>query len=143
VQAIYEPMTGARAEKHLVAITMAVFWPFIAGAFAYENANATPQEVFDGMRESFRAEKAKGVYARYQFELSGPNGGEWWIDVRDGKFRMGKGKIENPSVVFMASDKDWVALSDGKLAGFWAYLTGRLKIRGDQALSRKLDEIFN
>src|SRR4030081_4166119 len=104
--------------------------------------SSTPQEVFDGMRKSFRAEKAKRVHARYQWELSGPNGGEWWIDVNDGTFKMGTGKIDNPSVTFVTSDKNWVALSNGTLGGKWAYFTGRLKIRGSQAAARKLDEIF-
>jgi putative sterol carrier protein len=104
--------------------------------------SSTPQEVFDGMRQSFQAEKAKEVHARYQWELSGPNGGEWWIEVNDGTFKMGKGKIANPSVTFITSDKDWVALSNGTLGGKWAYFTGRLKIRGSQSLARKLDEIF-
>ncbi len=112
------------------------------GATSSEPANSTPQEVFDGMRQSFQAEKAKGVHARYQWELSGPNGGEWWIDVNDGTFKMGKGKIDNPSVTFVASDKNWVALSNGTLGGKWAFFTGRLKIHGDKGLARKLDEIF-
>jgi hypothetical protein len=86
--------------------------------------------------------KAKGVHARYQWELSGPNGGQWWIDVNDGTYKMGKGKIDNPSVTFVTSDKDWVALSNGALGGKWAYFTGRLKIRGSQSVARKLDEIF-
>ena len=51
-----------------------------------EQENSTPQQVFDGMRESFQADKAKGVRAKYQWNLSGPNGGDWWIDVEDGKF---------------------------------------------------------
>ena len=112
------------------------------GATSSEPANSTPQEVFDGMRQSFQAAKAKGVHVRYQWELSGPNGGEWWIDVNDGTYKMGKGKIDNPSVTFVTSDKDWVALSNGTLGGKWAYFTGRLKIRGSQSLARKLDEIF-
>jgi hypothetical protein len=28
------------------------------------------------------------------------------------------------------------------MGGTWAYLTGRLRIRGDQGLARKLGEIF-
>jgi putative sterol carrier protein len=112
------------------------------GANSSEPANSTPQGVFDGMRQSFQAEKAKGVHARYQWELSGPNGGEWWIDVNDGTFKMGRGKIDNPSVTFITSDNDWVAMSNGTLKGTWAFLTGRLKVRGPQSLARKLDEIF-
>ena len=112
------------------------------GATSSEAASSTPQEVFDGMRQSFQANKAKGVHARYQWELSGPNGGEWWIDVNDGTFKMGRGKIDNPSVTFIASDTTWVALSNGTLGGKWAFFTGRLKIRGSQSVAKKLDEIF-
>lgn len=111
-------------------------------ATSNEPENSVPQDVFDGMRESFSPQKALGLYARYQWELSGPDGGQWWIEVKDGKFEMGRGKIDNPNVTFITSDKNWVALSNGKLKGTWAVLTGRLKVRGNQALARKLDEIF-
>jgi len=114
----------------------------MANAASNEPEASTPQQVFDSMRGSFKAGKAKGVHARYQWELSGPNGGEWWIDVNDGTYKMGKGKIDNPSVTFITSDNDWVAMSNGKLKGSWAYMTGRLKVRGSQAVARKLDEIF-
>jgi putative sterol carrier protein len=111
-------------------------------AASKESSSSTPQQVFDGMRQSFQAQKARGVHARYQWELSGPNGGQWWIDVNDGTYKMGKGRIDNPSVTFVTSDKNWVALSNGTLGGKWAFFTGRLKIRGSQSVARKLDEIF-
>jgi len=111
-------------------------------AVAAEHMDSTPQEVFNAMRGNFQPAKAKGVHARYQWDLSGPQGGQWWIDVEDGKCKMGKGKIDNPNVTFVAKDKDWVAVSNHQMGGTWAYLTGRLKIRGDQGLARKLGEIF-
>jgi len=123
------------------AIVMA-FCLGAASAASKEPSNSTPQQVFDGMRQSFRANKAKGVHARYQWDLSGPSGGQWWIDVNDGTYKMGKGKIDHPNVTFVATDKDWVAVCDGQLGGTWAYLTGRLKVRGDQGVARKLGEIF-
>ena len=104
--------------------------------------DSTPQGVFDAMRSSFQPAKAKGVHARYQWDLSGPNGGEWWIDVNDGTCKMGKGKIDHPSVTFTAKDKDWVAICHDQLSGTWAYMTGRLKVRGDQGVARKLGEMF-
>src|SRR6266496_3141288 len=110
-------------------------------AASKEPSSSTPQQVFDGMRQSFQANKAKGVHARYQWELSGPNGGQWWIDVNDGMYKMGKGKIDHPNVTFVAKDKDWVAVSNGQLGGTWAYMTGRLKIRGDQAVAKKIGQI--
>ena len=109
---------------------------------AASHEDSTPQEVFDSMRGSFQPAKAKGVHARYQWDLSGSQGGQWWIDVNDGTYKMGKGKIANPSVTFVATDKDWVAVSNHQLGGTWAYLSGRLKIRGDQGIARKLGEMF-
>src|SRR5438067_3549912 len=114
----------------------------VANAASNEPRNSTPQDVFDGMRQSFRADKAKGLNVRYQFNLSGPNGGDWFIDVSDGKFKMARGRIENPNVTYITSDKDWVALSNGDLGGTWAFMSGRLKIRGDRRLAKKLGEIF-
>jgi putative sterol carrier protein len=125
-----------------IPLISAAIWLEGDNAIAAEHMESTPQEVFDSMRGSFQQAKAKGVHARYQWDLSGPQGGQWWIDVDDGKYKMGKGKIDNPNVTFVAKDKDWVAVSNGQMGGTWAYLTGRLKIRGDQGLARKLGEIF-
>jgi hypothetical protein len=111
-------------------------------AAAASHVGATPQDVFDAMRGSFQPAKAKGVHARYQWDLSGPHGGQWWIEVNDGTYKMGKGKISDPSVTFIASDKDWVAICHDQLSGTWAYFTGRLKVRGDQGVARKLGEMF-
>jgi putative sterol carrier protein len=107
-----------------------------------ETPNKTPADVFDGMRKSFRSDKAQGVHARYQWNISGPDGGGWWIVVTDGKCEMGKGKIGNADVTFEVSDQDWVAISNGKLGGTWAYVSGRLKINGPQSIAKKLDAMF-
>jgi putative sterol carrier protein len=125
-----------------IPLISAAIWLEGDNAIAAEHMDSTPQEVFDSMRGSFQPAKAKGVHARYQWDLSGPQGGQWWIDVEDGKYTMGKGKIDNPNVTFVAKDKDWVAVSNHQMGGTWAYLTGRLKIRGDQGVARKLGEIF-
>jgi putative sterol carrier protein len=104
--------------------------------------NSTPQQALDKRQEAFQADKAKGVHASYQWELSGPNGGDWWLIVNDGTYKLGRGKIHNPSVTFVASDEDWVAMSNKTLNISLAYLTGRLKIQGSHRLVKELDKIF-
>ncbi len=119
------------------------FGSVLSGAcFADDAKNATPQQVFDGMRKSFNADKAKGVHASYQWNISGPDGGDWFIVVNDGKCEMGKGATPNPDVTFTVSDKDWVAISNDQLSGSWAYITGRLKIKGPQSIAKLLDGMF-
>jgi putative sterol carrier protein len=107
-----------------------------------EAKDTTPEQVFDGMRKSFRADKAKGAHIRYQFHFKAPQAGDWWIIVNDGAFTMGKGSIERPDVTMSCTGSDRVELSNGTLGGIRAYLTGRLHVSGSQSLARKLDEMF-
>jgi len=139
----FSEIEGMNAKSFLrIATTAAAIGLCSIIAASNEPPNATPQDVFDGMRRSFQADKAKGVHLKYQWQLSGPNGGDWRIEVNDGKFEIGRGKIDKPDVTFITTDKNWVALSNGTLGGKWAFFTGRLKIHGSQAAARKLDEIF-
>ena len=104
--------------------------------------NSTPQQALDKRQDAFQADKAKGVHASYRGGLSGTNGGDWRLIVNDGTYKTGSGKIHNPNVTFVASDKDWVAMSNKTLNVSWAYLTGRLKIQGSHRLVKELDKIF-
>src|SRR5947207_8358184 len=95
-------------KKHHVwlGLTMMMILATLGSSALRAEDNSTPQQVFDGMRQSIQADKAKGVHARYQWELSGPNGGEWWIDVNDGTFKMGRGQSDKPSLNFMHNEND-------------------------------------
>src|SRR5947208_15957100 len=101
--------------------------------------NSTPQQALDKRQDAFQADKAKGVHASYQWELSGPNGGEWWLSVNDGTYKTGRGKIDNPNVTFAASDEDWVAMSNKTLKVQWAALTGRLKLQGRHNFRKRVN----
>src|SRR2546423_11942051 len=92
-------------------------------AASNEQENSTPQQVFDGMKESFKADKAKGVHLKWQWELSGPNGGKFLIEGNDGAYKKGKGKIDNPKVTFITRDNDWGAMWNGKLKSTWGLIT--------------------
>jgi len=131
-------MSSAGRHICIIAVAMCVG----AAVAVADNVDSTPQQVFDSMRDSFQPAKTKGVHARYQWDLSGPNGGQWWIEVNDGSYKMGKEKIPDPNVTFIATDKDWVAICHDQLSGTWAYLSGRLRVRGDQGIARKLGEMF-
>jgi alkyl sulfatase BDS1-like metallo-beta-lactamase superfamily hydrolase len=125
-----------------IAIILAALPLGAADAVAQEAPSVVPQDVFDGMRAGFDPAAARGVHAGYQWILSGPNGGTWWITVSDGSFKMGKGTIPNPDVTFRVSDKDWVAISNGTLSGFRAFITRRLRISGNRQLARSLGKMF-
>jgi putative sterol carrier protein len=102
----------------------------------------SPDEVFAQMQHSFRADRARGQHLRYQFNFTDPQAGNWWIQINDGAYTMGKGTIDHPDVTFACTGADWVQLSNGTLGGFQAFFTGRLKITGNQITAHRLDEMF-
>ena len=62
------------------------------------------QEIFDNMCKAFKAEKAQSDKATIQFDLSGENGGKYWIadgwiwgPQNGGKFWIDNGWIWGPS----------------------------------------------
>lgn len=129
-------------KRQFLKTNLAVAAVLLSSTLQAVAVSATPQAVFDSMRANFRADKAAGLNARYEFEISGARGGTWSLEVKNGRCRVEKMTIEKPDVTLTASDSDWVALANGELNGAWAFVTGRLKIRGDQSVARKLDEIF-
>jgi len=108
----------------------------------YEPDPTSPQEVFDQMGHSFRADRARSQHLRFQFNFGEPQSGKWWIEVKDGAYTMGKGAIQRPDVTFTCSGADWVRLSVGSLSGFRAVMTGRLHVSGNHFAAHRLDEIF-
>jgi putative sterol carrier protein len=132
-----------------VAVAAFLLLGWVAGpgpVVAYEKPEHekthSPAEVFQAMAGVFQVEKAKGVHIRYLFQLSEPQGGNWYIIVNDGKMSMGKGTIENPDCTVICTGADWVELDNGTLGGTRAYLTGRLKVKGDRSLAHKLNQLF-
>jgi putative sterol carrier protein len=59
----------------------------------------------------------------------------------EGELYKGKGKVK-PSVSITIKDQDFIDLASGKLNGQKAYMTGKLKARGQLMLAMKLDSVF-
>ena len=53
----------------------------------------TVKETFDGMSSRFRADKAAGVNATIQYEITGDQGGVWHAIIKDGQCTVGAGPV--------------------------------------------------
>lgn len=99
-------------------------------------------DVFEEMVKHFNPGAAQGTTAAYQFEISGPEGGTWALDIKDGACELIKGGVASPSVTISLADKDWMAIREGKLNSQMAFMQGKLKIKGDMNLAMKLQTMF-
>ena len=102
----------------------------------------TISEISQMMTDGFVAEKAAGTNAIIQFDLSGDNGGQFWVHINDGSIEIGKGVHDDPKMTLKADADDWVKVSKGELNAMQAFMSGKIKIQGDMSLAMKMQTMF-
>jgi len=102
----------------------------------------TVKEYFEAMPSQFKSDKAAGMTATYQFDITGDGGGKWYANIENGKWTTAEGEAENPDITLTVSAADWLDIVSGKLDGQMAFMTGKLKIKGDMSLAMKLKSLF-
>ena len=106
---------------------------------------ATSEEIksiFPEMVERLIPEKAEGVNVIIQFDLSGDNGGLYWVKIANGVAESGDGTADNPSMTLKAAADDWFAVSTGQLNAMQAFMSGKIKIQGDMGIAMKMQTMF-
>ena len=96
----------------------------------------------EGMPGAFDKDAAAGVSVIFQFDLSGPDAGQWYAIVKEGELSTGKGQADSPSVTIKMSSGDFLELIAGRLDAMAAYTLGKLKLSGDVMKSRLIMKLF-
>ena len=99
-------------------------------------------ELMARMPKAFIPEKAEGMEAVVQYELSGEEGGEWVINIKDGACTVEEGVAENPKMTLTADAQDYKDVVLGKQNAMQAFMQGKLKLKGDLNLAMKLTSFF-
>lgn len=89
------------------------------------------------------AEAAKQIGAKYQINISGDGGGEWFIDVSDTGPKAEKGNPGNADCTISITAEDFQKLHENPQAnGMQLFFSGKLKVTGNQMLAMKLQKLF-
>ena len=105
-------------------------------------ALASVQEVFEKMPQVFNPAAAAGLNLVFQFKISGPQGGDWNVIVKDGTCQVNQGVNDSPTVTLNIADEDWLAICNGTLNGMTAFMTGKLKATGDIMAAQRIQSLF-
>ena len=82
------------------------------------------------------------IGAVYQFNVSGPEGGEWTVDCATPGGKVTAGSSPAARCTVTATDKDLLAIVNGKMNPQMAFMSGKLRIAGDIGLAMKLQLIL-
>lgn len=82
------------------------------------------------------------INAVYQFNISGPGGGQWQVDCTQAGGAISVGVAPAPKCTVAATDQDFLAIVNGKMNAQMAFMSGKLKIQGDMGLAMKLQQIL-
>ena len=82
------------------------------------------------------------INAIYQFNISGPSGGQWSVDCTLPGGAISAGASAGAKCTVNATDADFLNIVNGKLNAQMAFMSGKLKIQGDMGLAMKLQQIL-
>jgi putative sterol carrier protein len=100
---------------------------------------ASAREFFEGLEGRIDPSKTAGMTNSYVFEIDGA--GTWRVDVDDGKVTVKEGNGDADATI-AASEDTFEQIASGDLNATTAYMTGKLKVRGDMGAAMKLQKLF-
>ncbi len=96
-------------------------------------------EFFETLESRVDPGKTAGMNNSYLFDIEGA--GKWKVDVADGKVSVTEGGDEADAVI-STSDETFQKIASGEQNPTSAYMTGKLKVKGDMGAAMKLQKLF-
>jgi putative sterol carrier protein len=99
----------------------------------------TAREFFESLEGRIDSSKTAGMTNSYVFEIDGA--GTWKVDVQDGSVSVTEGGGDADATI-SATEETFEQIASGDMNATTAYMTGKLKIKGDMGAAMKLQKLF-
>ena len=101
----------------------------------------TPKEFFEEVLPNrFKPEKAAGIDIKVQIKITGPEGGNWVVTIKNQKLDIKKGICPTPTLELKMAEEDYMDLINGKMSGEKAFIKGKVHFKGNIGLALRLRE---
>jgi putative sterol carrier protein len=97
------------------------------------------KEFFDTLETRVDQSKTAGMNNSYLFDIDGA--GTWKVDVQDGGVKVTEG-TGDADVTITTSEETFEKIVSGEQNATSAYMTGKLKVKGDMGAAMKLQKLF-
>jgi len=97
------------------------------------------QDFFQNLPSRADSSKTAGMTNSYVFDIDGA--GQWKVDVDDGAVSVTEGGGDADATIH-SSEETFLKIIAGEQNPTSAYMTGKLKIKGDMGAAMKLQKLF-
>ena len=97
------------------------------------------REFFESLPARVDSSKIAGERVSYVFDIAGA--GEWTVRVADGQVAVDEGAGDADCTI-SASEETFQRIVSGEQNPTTAYMTGKVKVRGDMSAAMKLQKLF-
>ena len=105
----------------------------------------TPKSFFEekiAQKLKDKPETSKAVNSIYEFNITGDNGGVWTVEINKDKGAVQAGSTGAAKCIVTAAAPDFMNIVSGKMNPQMAFMSGKLKIKGDMGLAMKLQKVI-
>ncbi len=99
----------------------------------------SPREFFESLESRVDPAKAAGLNASYRFEIDGA--GTWHVEVDDGRVSVTENGGDADTTI-STSAETFTKIANGEQNPTSAYMSGKLKVKGDMGQAMKLQKLF-
>ena len=86
--------------------------------------------------------KIEGFDGTLLFNIAGDKGGAWTLDIRNQQLSIKAEAVPTPDISITMKEGDFVNFINKKLSGQMAFMTGKLKVKGNMQLAMKLNGLL-
>ena len=91
--------------------------------------------------KKIKPEKARGLDLSVQMNVTGPEGGNWIVTVKDQQIEVKRGVHPSPSISVKIADHDLVDLVNGELGAVQAFMSGKFEFKGNMSDALRLMDL--
>jgi putative sterol carrier protein len=102
----------------------------------------TVRDLMSLMPRAFNADAAEGVNTILQYHLTGQEGGDWIVTIKEGQCQVEEGVADRANMTLTAEAQDYKDVVTGKTNAMQAFMQGKLKLSGDLTQAMKLPTYF-
>jgi len=100
-------------------------------------------EVLEKMPDALVPEKADGVNAIIQLNLSGEGNGDWYMTIANGQMVVNEGQVASPDVNLAMEASDFVDITKGDGNPMTLFMTGKIRVQGNISIAMKFQDLFD